>query len=145
MTGTFQDDVDQVTVGLSAESPLNVTVTIKDINQPIEDSVDLGLQLEEKNLVKVKVEGTVSAIQNNLVDIDHLAANQTIELSDGDLAAVSQVLHAYASESGRDGENERQNHRDHQHAGQYFGGCGDRFRPICRRSGKQLAGDTVAI
>jgi hypothetical protein len=95
VTGTFQDDPNKVTVGIPQQNPLNVNVTIKDINQPIEDSVDLGLQLDEKNFVLVKVNGTVSAIQNNLVDADHLAANQTIELSQGDLAAVSQLLHSY--------------------------------------------------
>ena len=94
VTGTFQDDMHHLTMGLPEQSPLNVTVAIKDINQPIEDSVDLGLQLDEKNLVKVKVNGTVSAIQNNLVTTDKLAANQTIELSEGDLASVTQVLHA---------------------------------------------------
>jgi hypothetical protein len=95
VTGTFQDDPDKVTVGIPARNPLNVSVAIKDIDQPIEDSVDLGIQLDEKNLVLVKVNGTVSAIQNGLVDADHLAANQTIELSQGDLAAVSQLLHSY--------------------------------------------------
>jgi hypothetical protein len=95
VTGTFQDDPDKVTVGIPQQNPLNVSVAIKDINQPIEDSVDLGLQLDEKNFVLVKVNGTVSAIQNNLVDADHLAANQTIELSQGDLAAVSQLLRSY--------------------------------------------------
>ncbi len=95
ITGTFQDDPDKVTVGLDPQNPLAATITIKDINQPIEDSVELGLQLQEKNLVKVKVSGTLSAIQNNLVAVDHLAANQTIELANGDLAAVSDVLQAY--------------------------------------------------
>ena len=95
ITGTFQDDPNKVTVGIPQQNPLNVNVTIKDINQPIEDTVDLGLQLDEKNFVLVKVSGTVSAIQNNLVDADHLAANQTIEFSQGDLAAVSQLLHSY--------------------------------------------------
>jgi len=94
VTGTFQDDVDHVMVGLPQQSPLNVTVAIKDINQPIADSVDLGLQLDERNLIKIKVDGTVAAIQNNLVDTNKLTANQTIELSEGDLAAVSQALHA---------------------------------------------------
>lgn len=95
ITGTFQDDPDRMTVGLGPESPLNATITIRDINQPIEDTVDLGLQLQEKKLVKVKVSGTLSAIQNNLVAVDHLAANQTIELSDGDLAPAAQVLRAF--------------------------------------------------
>jgi hypothetical protein len=95
ITGTFEDDPDKVTVGLDPQNPLTATITVKDINQPIEDSVDLGLQLQEKNLVKVKVSGTLSAIQNNLVAVDHLAVNQTIELADGDLAAVSDVLQAY--------------------------------------------------
>ncbi|MGD0462906.1 MAG: hypothetical protein ABSB74_10500 [Tepidisphaeraceae bacterium] len=95
ITGTFEDDPDKVTVGLDPQNPLTATIAIKDINQPIEDTVDLGLQLQEKNLVKVKVSGTLSAIQNNLVAVDHLAANQTIELADGDLAAVSDVLQAY--------------------------------------------------
>jgi hypothetical protein len=95
ITGTFEDDPDKVTVGLDSQNPLAATITIKDINQPIEDTVDLALQLQEKSLVKVKVSGTLSAIQNNLVDIDHLAASQTIELADGDLAAVSDVLRAY--------------------------------------------------
>jgi hypothetical protein len=95
VTGTFEDDPNKVTVGIPQQNPLNVSVAIKDINQPIEDSVDLGLQLDEKNFVLVKVNGTVSAIQNNLVDADHLAANQTIELSQGDLAAVSQLLRSY--------------------------------------------------
>ncbi len=94
ITGTFQDDPDKMTLGLSPESPLNATITIRDINQPIEDAVDLGLQLQEKNLVKVKISGTLSAIRNNLVVVDHLAASQTIELSDGDLAPVAQVLQA---------------------------------------------------
>jgi len=95
VTGTFQDDPNKVTVGIPQQNPLNVSVAIKDINQPMEDSVDLGLQLDEKNFVLVKVNGTVSVIQNNLVDADHLAANQTIELSQGDLAAVSQLLRSY--------------------------------------------------
>jgi hypothetical protein len=144
VTGTFEDDKDHVTVGLPQQSPLNVTVAIKDINQPIEDSVDLGLQLDERDLVKVKVEGTVSAIQNNLVDTDKLAANQTIELSEGDLAAVSQVLHAL--------------HLDLDVAGRMNGkitatvntmdnisaDVGIDFADLSA-AGKQLAGDTVAL
>jgi hypothetical protein len=94
ITGTFQDDPDKVTVGFDPKTPLYATITIKDINQPIEDSIGMGLQLQERNLVTVKVNGTLSAIQNNLVAVDHLAATQTIELSDGDFAAVSQILQA---------------------------------------------------
>ena len=70
------------------------TVTIKDINQPIEDSVDLGLQLDEKNFIKVKVTGTVVGDSEQSGGCGQLAANQTIELSEGDLAAVTHVLHA---------------------------------------------------
>jgi hypothetical protein len=95
ITGTFEDDPARVTVGLDSQNPLAATITINDINQPIQDTVELALQLQEKSLVKVKVSGTLSAIQNNLVDINHLAATQTIELADGDLASVSDVLRAY--------------------------------------------------
>jgi hypothetical protein len=95
ITGTFEDDPAKVTVGLDSQNPLTATITIKGINEPIEDTAELALQLQEKSLVKVKVSGTLSAIRNNLVDIDHLAANQTIELADGDLTPVADVLRAY--------------------------------------------------
>jgi len=95
VTGTFQDDAAHLpTIALPQQAPLNATITIKDINQPIVESVDLGLQLAEQNLVKIKVDGSVSAIANNLVDPSKLTADQTIQLSEGDLAAVSSVLHA---------------------------------------------------
>ena len=94
VTGTFQDDPDKVTVGIPPRNPLNVTVAIKDINQPIEDEAVFGLQLDEKNFVSVNVNGTVSAIRNNLVDADHLAVNQNISFVADDLSPVSQVLHS---------------------------------------------------
>lgn len=94
VTGTFEDDPDHTTVGIPQENPLNVTVAIPDIDQPIQDTIDLGLKVDEKNFALVKISGTVLAIQNRYVDIDHLAADQTIELSQGDLSAVTQTLHA---------------------------------------------------
>ena len=144
VTGTFQDDVDHVTVGLPQQSPLNVTVAIKDINQPIEDSVDLGLQLDEKDLVKVKVEGTVSAIQNNLVDTDKLAANQTIELSEGDLAAVSQVLHAMHLDLDVTGKMNGKITATVNTMDNISADMGINFADLSA-GGKQLAGDTIAI
>ncbi len=95
ITGTFEDDPAKVTVGLDSQNPLTATITIKGINEPIEDTAELALQLQEKSLVKVKVSGTLSAIRNNLVDIDHLGADQTLELADGDLTPVADVLRAY--------------------------------------------------
>jgi hypothetical protein len=94
VTGTLQDDAHKLTINLPQKSPLNVTVGIPDINQPISDAVDLGLQVDQSDLVQVKVNGTVAAIQNNLVDMDHLTADQTVELAQGDLAPLTRVLHA---------------------------------------------------
>jgi AsmA family len=94
ITGTLQDDPDRMTVGLDPKTPLAATITIKGTNRPIEDAVDLALQLQERNFVKVKMSGTVSAVRDNLVAVDQLAANQTIELSDGDLTGVAQLLKA---------------------------------------------------
>ena len=144
VTGTFEDDVDHVTVGLPQQSPLNVTVAIKDINQPIEDSVDLGLQLDEKDLVKVKVEGSVSAIQNNLVDTDKLAANQTIELSEGDLAAVSQVLHSMHLDLNVTGKMNGKITATVNTMDNISADVGIDFADLSA-GGKQLAGDTVAL
>jgi hypothetical protein len=95
ITGTFEDDPAKVTVGLDSQNPLTATITIKGINEPIEDTAELALQLQEKSLVKVKVSGMLSAIRNNLVDVDHLGADQAIELTDGDLGPVADVLRAY--------------------------------------------------
>jgi hypothetical protein len=94
VTGTLEDDAHKLTINLPQKSPLNVTVAIVDINQPITDTVDVGVQVDQSDLLKMKINGTVSAIQNNLVDVDHLAADQTIELAEGDLAPVTKVLHA---------------------------------------------------
>jgi hypothetical protein len=92
--GTLKDEGHNVTLNLPQSSPLNVTVGIPDINQPITNAIDVGVQVGQSDLIAVKVNGTVSAIKNNLVDVQNLAADQTVELSQGDLATVTQLLHA---------------------------------------------------
>ncbi|MGD0389048.1 MAG: hypothetical protein ABSC42_08850, partial [Tepidisphaeraceae bacterium] len=144
VTGTFQDDPDKVTVGIPQQNPLNVSVVIKDINQPIEDSVDLGIQVDEKNFVLVKVSGTVSAIQNNLVDADHLAANQTIEISQGDLAAVSQLLRSYHLNLDVNGKMNGKITATVNTLDNVSADVGIDLADVSA-GGKQLAGDTVAL
>jgi hypothetical protein len=73
---------------------LNVTVAIKDINQPIEETIDAGVQVNQRPFVVLKASGSVAAVQNNLVDVSKLSGTQTIELSQGDLSAISDTLKA---------------------------------------------------
>jgi hypothetical protein len=94
VTGTFEDKQHKLTANLPQNSPLNANVTIKDINQPIEEDADLGLQINGQNLLAVKSSGSVAAINNNVLDVKNVGASQSIELSGGDFAPISQILQA---------------------------------------------------
>jgi hypothetical protein len=144
VTGTFEDDVNHLTVGLPQSAPLNVKVAIKDINQPIEESADLGLQIDEKDFIKVKSSGTVSAIQNNLVAMDKLTADQTIELSEGDLSALSQVLHALKLDLNVTGKLDGKITATVNTLDNISADVGMNVADLSA-GGKQLAGDTVAV
>jgi hypothetical protein len=96
-TGTFQVDADGQTITrtlLAEVKPINATIAIPDINQPIQDSVEINLRLENQTFGAIKINGTVAAITKNLVDTDHLSADQTVELADMDLSPLSPVLAA---------------------------------------------------
>ncbi|MDP9173695.1 MAG: hypothetical protein M3O30_07495 [Planctomycetota bacterium] len=86
---TLQD----VATGLSIIlDHLNATVTVKDINQPIHDTVEIVTRVNNQPPGTIKLDGDLSAIQNNIVDAQHASGNQSIELSQVDLKPVSVLL-----------------------------------------------------
>ncbi|MGA2584114.1 MAG: hypothetical protein ABSG31_12620 [Tepidisphaeraceae bacterium] len=92
-SGTFEDDLKG---GTAAADGINVDVHIPDINKPIEDTISIHTLLMNHDFSNVRITGTISAIRDNLVDIDHLGASQTIDVT-GDLSALQPMLKPYAS------------------------------------------------
>ncbi len=67
--------------------PTNVVIEIADINQPIKDTINLAFHVGNAPQGTVTIAGDVSAIQNNLVAVDQLKTNQTIDIAAVDLSA----------------------------------------------------------
>jgi hypothetical protein len=76
---TFEDDLPPQHQLLVVEE-LDATVDIKDINQPITDSIYVNGNLDHQAGATVKIDGTVSAIQNNQVDLTQLGGQQTVSV-----------------------------------------------------------------
>lgn len=68
------------------QSTANVTIT--DINQPIENQVDLVYQVGDGKESHVQLAGSLGAIKNNVLDLEHFASGQQIKFSNVDMAAA---------------------------------------------------------
>jgi hypothetical protein len=70
----------------------DVTVTIPDINSPITNDVKLAYRVGQSPPGTISVSGTVDAIENNVVNVDKLAADEKVTLAQVDLAAAEPFL-----------------------------------------------------
>jgi hypothetical protein len=70
----------------------SATLAIDDINKPIAESVKLVYQIGDGENSTVQADGTIGAIQNNIVDIDKLTADQKLVLNKVDFAVADPFL-----------------------------------------------------
>ncbi len=88
-TCTYQDDVPAQPI-LATFETLDGTIKITDINQPIETHLDVAAHVNGQPAT-LKLDGTISAVQNQMLDIDNAAAAETIAFSTGNSAADVQA------------------------------------------------------
>ncbi len=86
--GTIQQE-GQPTVHLD---PSTISAKIPNINDPITEDVDLALRVGDGAPGKVKLSGTVDAIDANQVNVDKLSADQNVTIATIDLAALTPFL-----------------------------------------------------
>jgi hypothetical protein len=84
--GTFEDDSGPQTV-LFALDMDDSSIAIKDINQPIEESIAFTGTLNHQTAVNVKVNGTIAAVQNGQIDLTQLGGSQNVQISAVDSAS----------------------------------------------------------
>lgn len=91
-TGTFEDDLPEQHQLVNLQE-IDGTLEIKDINQPIADSISINGTLDQQIGANVKIDGTVSAVQNNLLDLTQLGGGQKIHLAVADTSpGTSQMI-----------------------------------------------------
>ncbi len=74
--------------------PSDVTVDIPDINQPIANKATVAYHVGNAAPGTIALEGTVDAIENNVVNVDQLKADQTLQIAGTDLAAAAPFLNS---------------------------------------------------
>jgi hypothetical protein len=87
----IQDATGTLTYAAGVKSPvmvdvddMNATITITDINEPITEHVDIKGRAMNSTPTTLVLDGTIGAIQNNLVvDTQHMNLNQTLSLNGG--------------------------------------------------------------
>jgi hypothetical protein len=78
--GTFEDDSGPQAVLLSLQMD-DSTISVPDINQPIQENISLNGTLNHQTAVTVKVQGTIAAVQNGQVDLANLGGSQSVQIS----------------------------------------------------------------
>ncbi|MGD1277832.1 MAG: AsmA family protein [Tepidisphaeraceae bacterium] len=81
--GTYEDDLPEKRVMVTMDV-IDVGLNIKDINQPIQDTVAITARVNNQTAASLKLDGTLAAIQNNAVDAQHASGQQTIALTTSD-------------------------------------------------------------
>jgi hypothetical protein len=78
-TCTYEDDVPATRILATFEN-LDGTIKIADINQPIETHLTIAAHVNGQP-ANLQLDGSVSAVANRLLDLDHLAATEIIALT----------------------------------------------------------------
>ncbi len=68
-------------------SPSTVTLNVPDINQPITNAIALKYTIGNATS-SIDVNGTIDAVKNSQLDLDQLKADETVKLTNVDLAAA---------------------------------------------------------
>jgi hypothetical protein len=70
----------------------SITANIPSINSPIENNVQLSYRIGDTEPSTIKANGTVDAIENNVVDLDGMTYKETVGLTQVQLAAAKPFL-----------------------------------------------------
>jgi hypothetical protein len=79
--------------------PSNIVIEIPGINDPIKNKIDIHYRVGGGAPGTIAMEGTVKAIENNVVNIDKLQADQNLRIENANLAAAEPFLQSPASKT----------------------------------------------